>query len=116
MADYKWQVEAIKRFARERISAIIADCGTGKTRAGIRLALAKCLPVIIITPKNVTDEWVNEIRELVGEDEKVWVYDAPTEHKDPEGYRKRFIEWLRPSQDELDAMHKREAEMRNAQE
>lgn len=109
MADYKWQKEAVKRFARERISAIIADCGTGKTLAGIRIAIAKRLPVLVIVPKNVTGDWVEAIHEFAGPDEKIWNYDAPTEHKDPEEYARQFLAWLRPEPGELEAMRERKA-------
>jgi superfamily II DNA or RNA helicase len=94
MADYKWQIAAVVRFAREVIAAIIAACGTGKTRVGIRLAIAKALPVIVIVPKNISRQWRDDILEIAGSDQKVWLYDAPTEHKNPEKYAAEFKAWL----------------------
>jgi superfamily II DNA or RNA helicase len=95
MGDYIWQQKAAARFSQSKIAAIIAGCGTGKTRATIRIALLKMLPVIVIAPKNVTRQWRDEILEVAGENEKVWVYDMPLEHKDFNAYHKKFAAWLR---------------------
>jgi hypothetical protein len=107
MGDYKWQTNVVARFTRETISAIIAACGTGKTRAGIKLALAKMLPVIVIVPKNITRQWRDEILEVAGKEQKIWLYDAPTEHRNPEKYYKEFVEWLKPEANELETMEQR---------
>jgi superfamily II DNA or RNA helicase len=106
MADYNWQQKAVTRFTKARISAIIAACGTGKTRVGIRLALAKMLPVIVIVPKNITNQWRDEILEVAGSDQKIWVYDKRTESKNSEKYAEAFVDWLKPGVDELGAMER----------
>jgi hypothetical protein len=93
--DYSWQEKFAKRFSKASISAIIAGCGTGKTRATIRLAILKHIPVIVITPKNVMKEWRDEILKVAGPNEKIWVYDMPTEHKDYAAYHQAFAKWLR---------------------
>jgi len=107
MEDYKWQLGALLRFTKSKIGAIIAACGTGKTRVGIKLGLAKLLPIIIITPKNISRQWRDDILEVAGKDQKVWLYDATTEHKNTEKYAKEFLEWCTPSEEEINAMEER---------
>ena len=107
MANYAWQDKAVNRFSPKKIAAIVAACGTGKTRAGVLMGLRKMLPVIIIVPKNITRQWRDNILEIAGPDQKVWVYDAVAEHKDPDAYKKAFLAWLEPEPDELEAMRKR---------
>ncbi len=107
MADYKWQTNAVVRFGDKIIAAIVAACGTGKTRTGILLALYKRLPVIVITPKNISKQWRDDILEIAGKDQKVWLYNAPTEHKDPEAYKSAFLDWLEPEPGELEVTRMR---------
>jgi superfamily II DNA or RNA helicase len=104
MADYKWQTQVVPRFIREVISGIVAACGTGKTRAGIRLAIAKRLPVIVIAPKNICRQWRDSILEVAGPDQKIWVYDMVEETKQGDVYQKRFLEWLEMGEDEIEAL------------
>ena len=95
MKDYAWQIAAVLRFAKAAFCTIVAACGTGKTRVGIKLALAKNLPTIVITPKNISRQWRDDILSIAGDKESVWLYDAPTEHKDPDKYAYEFEKWLR---------------------
>jgi superfamily II DNA or RNA helicase len=104
MGDYTWQVKAVERHVDDTISAIVAGCGTGKTRTGVKLAVAKFLrrhlPVIVIAPKNLTKQWRDDIHTIAGKDQKVWVYDTDVERKDPEKYAKEFLAWLKDGCDE----------------
>ena len=96
MADYNWQVKAVARHAKEKISAIVAGCGAGKTRADIRIALAKKLPVIVIAPgETLCRQWKDDILEIAGPDQKVWLYRKKEETKEGPAYLKRFVEWLK---------------------
>lgn len=99
MGDYSWQVKAVARHTDDRISAIVAACGTGKTRTGIRLAVAKFvrrhLPVIVIAPKNLVKQWRDDIHDIAGKDEKVWIYDSGEARKHPEKYEAEFLSWLK---------------------
>lgn len=94
MADYSWQLKCVARFAKTNIAAIIAACGTGKTRAGINLAREKRLPVLVIVPKRLTRQWKDEILKIVSPDEDIWIYDQPTETKEGEAYAKKLWKWL----------------------
>lgn len=99
MGDYTWQTKAVARHTNDRISAIVAACGTGKTRTGIRLAVAKFvarhLPVIVIAPKHLTKQWRDDILEIDGPGEKVWIYDSGEARKNPEKYANEFNAWLK---------------------
>lgn len=106
MADYKWQEKALARYAKRKIVPIIAACGTGKTRALIKLALAKMLPVIIITPKNIIRDWVKELHEIAGDKIDIWVYDSAKVAKLGNAYYDEFSDWLKPKREELDAMER----------
>jgi len=94
MADYSWQLKAVERFAKSKISAIVAACGTGKTRAAIRIALEKDLPVVVIAPKNICKQWKDEIMDIGGEDQEVFVYDAQEMSKHPDAFNMSFMEFL----------------------
>lgn len=94
MADYAWQVKAVARFAKERIAAIVAACGTGKTRAGIKLAIEKGNPTIIIAPKNICRQWEDDIRTIAGKEQQVWRYDRVEETKKKQAYVDEFSEWI----------------------
>jgi superfamily II DNA or RNA helicase len=71
------------------------DCGCGKTLAAIRIALAKKLPVIVITATHrLCEQWKNDILKDAGPDEDVWVYSRPEETRRGERYREDFETWL----------------------
>lgn len=96
MQDYNWQIKAVARHAQEKISAIVAGCGTGKTRATIRIAMAKMLPVIVIAPgETLCRQWKDDILEIAGPDQKVWLYRRKDEVKEGVKYYERFLEWIR---------------------
>lgn len=106
MGDYTWQTKAVARHTDDRISAIVAACGTGKTRTGIKLAVAKFmrrhLPVIVIAPKNLMKQWRDDILEIAGPDEKIWLYYSDEERKDPVRYAERFNAWLKEEQGRME--------------
>lgn len=94
MGDYNWQKKAVERFTPAKISAIVADCGTGKTRTYIKLALAKNLPTIIIAPKNICKQIESDIHEIAGPGQQVWRYEQTVETKNRELYLDDFEAWL----------------------
>ena len=82
MADYAWQIKAVARFVSKPFGAIVAACGTGKTRAAINLALAKESEyVLVIAPKRLTEQWAVAIREIAGNGHEVFVYDKTLDSK-----------------------------------
>jgi superfamily II DNA or RNA helicase len=93
--NYKWQESAIAQFVRAVYFALVVDCGLGKTAAAIQIALGKMLPVIVIAPGHtLCNQWRDEIREVAGPDEDVWVFDKSTETAQGERYREDFSTWL----------------------
>ena len=94
MGDYAWQVKAVDRFKSTVIAAIVAACGTGKTRAYIKLALAKNLPTIIIAPKNICRQIESDIHEIAGAGQEVWRYDQVEETKKKDAYLDNYYKWL----------------------
>jgi len=92
---YSWQDTAVSRFWKSVISAVIADCGTGKTLVGILLAEKKNLPTLIIAPTHtVCRQWKEEIEEYFGDEADVWLYNSTEQNKDKEAYLTRFAQWL----------------------
>ena len=76
MKDWTHQAKATKRFSPARFFALLFDCGTGKTRTAIKIALKKQKPVLVIAPKNLCRQWRDQIHEIAGKDEEVLVIRA----------------------------------------
>lgn len=76
MDDWKHQTTAIKRFSPARFFGLLFDCGTGKTRTAIKIALEKQKPVLVIAPKNLCTQWRDAIKDIAGENEAVLVVRA----------------------------------------
>lgn len=94
--NYRWQDIAIYLCSRLKAFALSVECGCGKTLAAIRIAFVKNLPVLVITPNRLMDQWHDEILSC-GEDEKnVWVHRAP-EKKDAveqQEYYSKLRSWI----------------------
>lgn len=63
MKSWKHQELAIERFKDKEIMGLLFDCGTGKTRTAIKIAEEKEMPVLIIAPKNLCNQWKAAIAE-----------------------------------------------------
>lgn len=64
MKDWIHQEKATKRFSPAKFFGLLFDCGTGKTRTAIRIALNKQLPTLVIAPKNLCKQWKDAINVL----------------------------------------------------
>jgi superfamily II DNA or RNA helicase len=92
---YRWQKEALDRFARAAYFALVVDCGLGKTLAAIHIALRKQRPNLVIAPgHNLCVQWKAEIEKVVWPDEDVWVHSRAEETRRGEAYREEFTAWL----------------------
>ena len=92
MKNWKWQDDLVARADDEAI-AVIAPCGTGKTRGAIKLSEAKGLDVIIICPPNLRTQWQDEIVNVHGEGEReVFIVDSGK--RKTKKYQERFKEFL----------------------
>ena len=78
---WKYQKPIIERSVRRKFTMVEAACGTGKSLMASQTALGKGKTTLIITPKNVVDDFKAELI-ADGVDEKdIWVYDALESHK-----------------------------------
>jgi superfamily II DNA or RNA helicase len=95
MKEYNWQNNAFVQFVRAAYFALVVDCGCGKTFAGIKIALGKMLPTIVIAPGHtLCGQWKDEILKIAGPDEDIWVYDRNEERKKGAYYEEEFSKWL----------------------
>jgi superfamily II DNA or RNA helicase len=95
MKPYKWQENAIARFAKNAFFCLWVDCGCGKTLAGALIAIKKQLPTIIIAPGHLLcDQWKKELIETGVAEEDIWVYNRNEERKQEEQYAGSFEAWL----------------------
>lgn len=91
---YKYQEKAIKEGIESKATLIDAACGTGKSLMASQIAIGKGKPTIIITPKNIVSDFVDELK-ADGVDEKdIWVYSAEAKRKGGEAYFEAFMKWL----------------------
>lgn len=90
---YGYQKGIIERSVKRKITMVEAACGTGKSLIAGQTAIGKGKPTVIITPKNITDDFRAElIADGVSPDD-IWVYDADESHK--KDYYEEFEKWLR---------------------
>ena len=89
-----YQQNAFDRFKDAVVSCINLDCGLGKTFVAIWIALWKKKPTLIIAPKRLCKIWQEELIDSGVDPADIFIADKPEESKDPEGYAKRFQEWL----------------------
>jgi superfamily II DNA or RNA helicase len=92
---WAWQLEAAARGAAAHILALVVDCGCGKTLAAILIALKKKLPTIIIAPTHrLCEQWEAELKDELGNEADVWVFNQNDMTREKERYKERFEQWL----------------------
>ncbi len=92
---YKWQKKAFERFKDATSFMLKVCCGGGKTFAASMIALYKAMPVIVIAPNTICEQWKEELIEHNDVDEKnIWVYSVPEHTKGKEEYENAFMAWL----------------------
>lgn len=89
---YEYQKGIIERSIERPFTMVNAACGTGKSLIASQTALGKGKPTLIITPKNIMDDFKDELIADGVPEEDIFVYDAAKSHKD--GYYRAFLEWL----------------------
>lgn len=89
---YEYQKGVIERSIPRPFTMVQADCGTGKTLMASQTALGKGKPTLIITPKNVMDDFKLELIADGVPPEDIFVFDIYKSHKD--GYYEDFSHWL----------------------
>lgn len=89
-----YQQTAFDRFKNASFFCLNFACGLGKTLVASVIAKHKNKPTLIIAPNALCDQWREELIDCGIDPADIFIANAPEEHKDPEGYHKRFQEWL----------------------
>ena len=89
---YKYQKDIIERSVGRKFTMVQAACGTGKSLISGQTAIRKGRPTLIITPKNIMDDFKAELMADGVPEEDIFVYRAIDSHKD--GYYEDFSHWL----------------------
>jgi hypothetical protein len=89
---YDYQKGIIERSIQRPYTMVNAACGTGKSLIASQTAIGKGKPTLIITPKNIMDDFKAELIADGVPEEDIFVYNAAESHKD--GYYEDFAHWL----------------------
>jgi superfamily II DNA or RNA helicase len=89
-----YQKTALERFGDAFFFCLNFACGLGKTLTAALIAQHKGLPTMVIAPNSLCEQWRDELIELGVDPQDIFIANAPEEHKDPEGYAKKFDAWL----------------------
>ena len=90
---YKWQEQAIAEKTGKEFFMLNCSCGLGKTYTFIEIVRNSKYPKIIIAPKNICNQWKNELVDESIPVEKIWVFDQPVMSKNPIPYKQQFTHW-----------------------
>ena len=89
---YEYQKGIIERSIERPYTMVNAACGTGKSLIASQTALGKGKPTLIITPKNIMEDFKAELMADGVPEEDIFVYNTAKSHKD--GYYEAFLQWL----------------------
>lgn len=89
---FEYQKGIIERSVDREFTMVQAACGTGKSLISGQTAIRKGRPTLIITPKNVVDDFKDELMADGVPEEDIFIYRATDSHKD--GYYEAFAKWL----------------------
>ncbi len=92
---YEWQKQAIKDKKNKEFFMLNCCCGAGKTYAFIEIIRDHKNAKLIIAPKNICEQWKQELMDEGIKRHSIWVFDQPTMSKNPSAYNKAFIDWLK---------------------
>jgi hypothetical protein len=90
---YDWQKKAIEDKTGKEFFMLNCSCGLGKTYTFIEIVRNSKQPKIIIAPKNICNQWKNELMDECIPEEKIWVFDQPVMSKNPIPYKQKFTYW-----------------------
>ena len=89
---FEYQKGIIERSVDREYTMVQAACGTGKSLISGQTAIRKGRPTLIITPKNIVDDFKAELMADGVPEEDIFIYRAADSHKD--GYYEAFAKWL----------------------
>ena len=89
---YSYQKGIIERSIERPYTMVNAACGTGKSLIASQTALGKGKPTLIITPKNIMEDFKAELMADGVPEEDIFVFNATKSHKN--GYYEDFAHWF----------------------
>lgn len=89
---YEYQKKIIERSIGRPYTMVQAACGTGKSLIAGQTAIGKGKTTLIITPKNIMDDFKDELIADGVKPENIFVYRASESHA--ENYYEDFYHWL----------------------
>jgi superfamily II DNA or RNA helicase len=92
---YKYQKKIIDASVGRPYTMVQAACGTGKSLIAGQTAIRKGKPTLIITPKNIMEDFKAELMADGVPEKDIFVYSAAESHK--EGYYEALEAWLKES-------------------
>ena len=90
---YRYQKKIIDASVERPYTMVQAACGTGKSLIAGQTAIRKGKPTLIITPKNIMDDFKAELMADGVPEKDIFVYNALASHK--EGYYEALEAWLK---------------------
>lgn len=78
---WKHQEYALKKYKDREFFGLLFDCGIGKSRSAIAIAEEKGIPVIIIAPNVICEQWKEEIENNKEKEWEVRVITSKTKKK-----------------------------------
>lgn len=78
---WKYQKPIIERSIKRKFTMVEAACGTGKSLMASQTAIGKGKMTLIITPKNIVDDFKAELMADGVREEDIWVYRASESHR-----------------------------------
>lgn len=103
---FEYQKGIIDRSVDREFTMVQAACGTGKSLISGQTAIRKGRQTLIITPKNIVDDFKAELMADGVPEEDIFVFNAAKSHKD--NYYKNFIAWLGGIEHTLDSCEREE--------
>jgi superfamily II DNA or RNA helicase len=92
---YQWQKDVFEK-AKDMVYFLAnICCGGGKTLLAILVSLYKNIPVIVIAPKRLCDQWKEELMENGVAEEDIFVYNQVEYSSNKESYIKAAEAWLK---------------------
>ena len=91
---YQWQQKAFDLFKDLKAFMLNVCCGGGKTAAAIWIGIYKLLPVIVIAPKALCDQWRDDLIDEGVPERNIFVFSQPDYSKNKSQYEKEALAWL----------------------